>query len=907
MTKSAVLRAVSAALLCAGMVQFASAGDLFVEVGSRGATEYAAIVEQTVKAHNTRLAILTEPRRRLSGDRTVFTLPTRVILTKNGIPLPINRSNNDPRDWSELTLNFPTTGSLAFPSFYRTQLQNTFTSAGPAMDAVFGLPVSSDTINVYNYDATIPARQAVSGGIYIPNAPGGPEIRFPIYNSPVAASINFVHTLLLAYLSDKQYPFDAYNEGLVRAATVTVARVPSTIPNSTPDEIEQTLESLYDASEVYVWSNYPGLGAPRFIADNLLNDPLPAGGSTGGIYLLRYKMAGTAWLKVLVEYPGFIREFNQRYTVNPAAFSDEASLVALGQQVINFLAGSPGATVEGYSFPDWARRQFILDTRINAGLKLVPEAFPFVATPATSDFGVFGIVLNAFNTSANGDETLLAGTSYPIYWRNDFTRFFTSAQDDVIPIAGGYGAVAPNFPAQGGSNPIYRTAVDLPFQGKNVRLYFPAGAYSTGAKPFPNNAYGTVVGYDIPSANRTVDIAWSGGSATVPIINGAFGTQITDPNFRNPQRITLTIRQSGVGNIQTVIFNKGRGDLNVDLRSPDSDLTISQPILDRLMTLGVAVDPYRPNPADLLGLPDDQTLVARWDSFAGRYQYYPDEGELRQGLGYFIRPPAPGTRHYSGRTSDKTPIAVSLKPGWNLVTVPGTSAASTTDVLLTTSTQAISTWAEGAGTIVGQTFFRFVPDPINRENGTFVAATSFQPGEAYYVRSLLTEGAVMVFLNSSRGRLPVTRDTAQRVMNQWPGLVLPSRAAASPGGWMSTLELTSSYKQYCAVELGQNLSAGAGIGTEDSLLPQGFGGFQMASLNRGDLYRDVRPVRPNDHYTIRLDGLHPGRQYTLVNRSKTGSKSFTIMGLGSTVILGPGQSMKFTATGSTMVATVVNR
>lgn len=907
MTTFAKWRAAAAALVCVGLGPAASASDLFVEIGSRGATEYAPIVEKAVKAQNTRLAILTEPRRRLAGDSTVFTLPTRVILTKNGIPLPIDTSNTDRRDFAGLTLSFAGSGSLAFPTAYRNQLQNTFAAAESAMDAVFGLAVSADTVNVYNYDATIPARQAVSGGIYIPNAPGGPEIRFPIYNSPVAASINFVHTLLLAYLSDKQYPFDAYNEGLVRAATVTVSRVPATIPNSTTEEIEQTLESLYDASEVYVWSNYPGLGAPTFIAPNLLNDPLPAGGSTGGIYLLRYKMSGTAWLKVLVEYPGFIKEFNQRYVNNPAAFSDEVSLTALGQQVINFLAGSTGATVEGYSFADWARRQYILDTRINAGLKLVPEAFPFIATPATSDFGVFGIVLNAFRTSPNGNETLLSGTSYPIYWRNDFTRFFTSAQDDVIPVAGGYGAVAPNFPAQGGSNPIYRTAVDLPYQGKNVRLYFPSGAYSTGTNPSPNNAYGTIVGYDVPSASRTIDIAWSGGAATAPIINGAFGTLISDPSFENPQRVTLTIRQSGVGNIQTVIFNKGRGDLNVDIRSPLSDLTVSQPILSRLMTLGIAVDPYRPNPADLLGLPDDQTLVARWDSFSGRYVYYPDEGEMRQGLGYFIRPPAPGTRQYSGRTSDKTPIAVSLKPGWNLISVPGTTAVSTTDVLLTTSTQAISTWAEGAGTIVGQTFFRFVPDPSNLDNGTFVAATNFQPGEAYYVRSLLTEGAVMVFVNGSRGRLTSGADVGLRVMSRWPDLVLPSRAAASNGGWMSTLELQSTVGQFCAIELGQNSQATAGVGREDSPLPQGFGGFQMASINGGDLYRDVRPVRTGDRFTVRLDGLRAGRKYTLSNRAKSGSTSFTIMGLGTSVVLAPGQSMTFTASGSTMVATVVNR
>lgn len=333
---------------------------------------------------------------------------------------------------------------------------------------------------------------------------------------------------------------------------------------------------------------------------------------------------------------------------------------------------------------------------------------------------------------------------------------------------------------------------------------------------------------------------------------------------------------------------------------------MSLQVASRLMTIGMPVDPYRPNPADRLGLPDDQTLLARWDPFTGKYLYYPDEGELRQGLGYFVRPPAPATRTFSGRTSEKTPIAISLKPGWNLVSVPSTTASSTTDVLVTTSTQSISTWAEAAGTIIGGTFFRFVPDPTNPDNGTFVAGTSFQPGEAYYVRSLVAEGAVLVFLNNSRGRLPLTSEAGQRVASTWPAKVLPGRAATS-GGWISALELRSAQGQFCAVEVGQVAGASLGWGSEDTPLPQGFGGFQMAVLNSGDLYRDIRPVRAGENYAVRIDGLKAGRQYTLTNRGLTGTTKLQILGLPGSPTLVSGGNFIFTASSATMVITVVNR
>ncbi|MFM9872164.1 MAG: hypothetical protein ACKVQS_01710 [Fimbriimonadaceae bacterium] len=907
-----LLRAATAALVLGIGAVFASAADLYVEWdSSRSPAGYGDVAEAAVRNLNLRMALLSEQRLSLDPHRAVFSVPTRIILTKNCVPLPTTRVGGGRSSSGDIVLSFDTSGSRAFPSDYKTQLESTYAASKSTMDTVFGPASVGGSVKVLNYDADIPARQAVSGGFYIPNAPGGPEIRFPVYQSATSAGINFVHTLLLAYMETKSYPYDAWNEGLVRAATMRIARVPNTIPNSTAGEIEQTLDSLYDSSAVYPWSNYPGLGAPVFIAANLLSDPLPVGGSTGGIYLLRYKMAGTAWAKVLVEYPGFVAAFNDYYQRAVSSYQSEAGLSGLGQGVINLLAGHSGATIEGLSFADWVQRQSILDTSVNPGLNLVPEAFPFVATGATSDFGVFGIVLNAFKTSPNGDETLLSGTSFPIYWRKDFTRFFTTAQDDVISIAGGYGSVVPNFPKDSGNNQIYRTAVDLPYQGKNVRLYLPAGAYSTGANPAPNNVYGTIVGFDDSTVGMAIKLTWPGGFATLPVFNGSFGGSIIDPNFALEQKVTVDlINAANSSLIQTMTVNKGRGDLAIDFRSTGSYPTYSTTVTGRMQGISIPFEPLRPNPAKIFGLNDNQMLLARWNSFTGRYQFYPDDGEIRQGLGYFVRPPVDTPISVRSRTSEKTPLAVSLVPGWNMVSVPMNSTLTTTNVLVTTSTQAISTWAEGADILVGSTFYRYNPDPTNTDLGTLVPATTFVPGQSYYVRALSNDGAVLIFGPPASSSLVASHSAllmGQKMANQGTARILGRTTGITPGAWRSKLEITTTQGHYSVIELGQSALASAGYDQLDQPLPTGPGGFQASLEMGGALFREMKPPLRGDVFTVTLAGLVPGRRYTILNTPLLGSTTVTIFGLGSVTSISPYGQTSFVAGQSKVTLQVVNR
>src|SRR5262249_44973252 len=153
--------------------------------------------------------------------------------------------------------------------------------------------------------------------------------------------VNFIHTLLLAYLGNDSYQWDAFQEGLVRAATMRIVRTPGALAAGLdPNLAELVLQNSYDVGPYYDWYNQPGLTGPTFISPNLLNVDLPPGGSVGGPYLLKYRMGGSAWLKVLAEYPSFISGLNAKLYANPSLGGNYSGLITAGQQVINTLAGS---------------------------------------------------------------------------------------------------------------------------------------------------------------------------------------------------------------------------------------------------------------------------------------------------------------------------------------------------------------------------------------------------------------------------------------------------------------------------------------------------------------------------------------------------------------------------------------
>lgn len=842
--------------------------ELRVEIGSsRARDDSMARAEAAMRLFSKNAARLTARSRAAARSATPFSLPARIVLTRNGTPLGGDTGRGRGAD---IALVFDTSGPRTFPAAYRTLLQDVFQRAKPALDAVFGSPSVGGNVRVANYESDIGERDAVAGGFYVPNnGTGEQEIRFPIYADQFGikgevAAVNFLHCLLLAYLGPRAYPWDAFNEGLVRAATMKVARTPSAmLATLDPEAIEGVLASTYDMGASYDWNNQPALGGSTFIAPNLKNQPLPIGGSTGGIYLLRYQMAGTAWQKVLVEYPQFAAEFNARYYANPNVFQTRAALVGLGQTVISQFAGG-SATIEGLSFSDWFRRQGILETRTVPGLKLQVQPFPIVDGLGGSDFGVFGVQAHAFTTDAAGNETLLTGTSYPIFWTPEFFRVFTSAQEDRMDYQGGYGSVAPNFPGSLFNNEPYRVAVDIPFQDQIARCYLPAGSIATASNPIPNNFYGTVSGSPGGTGvSFTVKVAWQGGQRSdIPVKNFAFGAKIEDTGFDDAQRLTIEVRRVQGNRSDLVLtrkLNKGPGPIGVDLRVNEADTYSIPGGLPRGVGLiGLPIDPYASSAADLFQLTDAATQAARWNGLRGRFEFFPECGAFRQGLGFFVRGETAKSIDIAGRALPNTPVAVALRPGWNLVANPLQESVPTSRIQVAVAADFPTPYEAAKGQSIGTEFFAFTPgavDPVSGapEGGTFGAAATFEPGRGYFVRVFAPEGATLLF-SPTHGQ---SRSPA------------PPRAA--PPGW-ELLAQCSGGGESSEVRIAQHPRATNSFDrSADTELPPAFNGMQARLGTTTALYRDARMLGAAATYKLQLDRIRTGTVYTLRFSRVTGT------------------------------------
>jgi hypothetical protein len=701
--------------------------------------------------------------------------------------------------------------------------------------------------------------------------------------NPETAEVNFIHTLLLAYQGNTPYAFDAFQEGLVRAATMKIARTTGAMSGLDQEQINSTLLATYEVGPWYDWYNQRSLAAKQFIAPNLRSVPLPAGGSIGGLYLMRFMMAGSAWEKVLVEYPTFIKEFNQRFYAQPALKNNVPGLVNLGQNVLNALRPAD-ARVEGRTFAEWYRRQFVLDTHETRGLKLHVAPQPILFGLEGSDFGVFDFPTTFFSTGEGGKEFLLSGTSFPIFWNSTFDRLFPSSQDERMDIIASYGSVTPNFPDENAGRP-YRVATDIPVLDQLVRVHVPAGAVATASKPTANDFYGTVEG-----VRNEVGVSYSvrariGGNvlATAPVTDGAFGVRINTALWRSAQPVLIEVLRIQ-GENTTVVYservNKAPGALATDIRVGGED-TVQLSLLKGINMIGFPVDPFSSWQPDILNLSAQQTLVARWNPTAGKYDLFPDTEPFQIGHSFFVRSPSAKAVNVDGYVAPPvTPWSVALKPGWNMVSNPLREALSKNQVLVTKGSGFPVTYSDAAGTDVGIDLFGFVrgnPDPVTAapETGSYSAVTQFEAGRSVFVRCLSAEGVTLTFFPSLAAPPTRTRVTGQK-----------------PQSWRIRVKAMEGSRTVETI-LAMSATATSGFDlAEDSALPPAIGGFQVASLlGSQTLYRDVRRNSGEATYTVRLDGLRPKTTYSVtlteeisrarqVTVSRDGGRAVPFSGVG---------------------------
>lgn len=853
--------AVVTALALAGVVAQAQSG-LRVDLDhTRAPGDQALQVDAAVRQFGRNLTVMTrKPRAGLvrAGryDRNLpFSMPLTVHLASRGRVLaPRSREPGD------ISLVFDATGNRAFPADYRIFLQSVFDVAKPTLDIVFGQASSAGPVLVKNFDADIGDREAVIGGYFMPNnGSGQPEIRFPVYASNEAAAVNFVHCLLLAYVGPNAYGFDAFQEGIVRAATMKVCRTAGALPVALDGAlVEGVIDNTYDVGSFYDWYNQRALSGPQFIASNLREDPLPPGGSLGGVYLLRYQMAGSAWQKLITENAGFIAEFNRRYYASPGSGSNIAQLVAIGQAALDTVKGLANATVEGLSFAEWFRRQHILDTYPTRGRRLLVQPVPITGGLGGSDFGVYDVSATYFLSQPGNNESLLSATAYPIFWDQDFNRVFPGPQEDVMPIAGAYGSVTPNLPnLYGGQS--YRATIDIPVADQIARAYVPVGSIATATNPVPNNFYGTVSGLNLPqgSTARVRATINSTQVANALVTRGAFGQRISLAAFQGYVRLRVEVVRI-TGATETVLLtrfvNKGPGEFALDLRiGGDTTYTVPGGLLKGIQMIGLPLDPYRSSAGELLNLPENQVQLARYDSTTVTYDLYPNTGAVTQGAGYFLRMNAAQPAFtVAGRTHPLTPVVVKLRPGWNLISNPLGENVPLSRVFVVKTTFSPERFADARGVDLGTEFFGFVrgsndPHSGAPETGTMVAASAFEATKAYFVRVLAPEGVNLVFFPSVMSSRPTP-----------PAAPVPPPA---PVSWQirAWIQGTKSY-----AFIGQSSSATAALDNrEDAPMAPRTAGLQMTVDGSVPMYRDMRRLNVPSMYRLRMEGLTKGLTYRL--------------------------------------------
>jgi len=784
-------------------------------------------------------------RRKMIPADMVMPITQIVVLREKGKLLFGDRGPRT-QGGSCLTLDFSVTPGETFPTAYQQALTDAFTASTPLLDSVYGSPYVCGAIKVVNYDTQMADRDAVIGGIFIQSDPlhgGLPTILFAVYNSQAAAQVNFVNLLVHAYHGPVTFDFDAWEQGFSRAATMKVVR--QIYPGD--QQVAAVLDATYEIRQFYDWLNQPPLSNNTFIAPSLRNEPIPSG-VTGGMFLPRYRMAGSAWAKVLQEYPSFFSQFNAIYYADPNPKQNLAgnvpALVAIGASI--------APTVEGRPFAQWFQNQWVLNSSVTLGRKLYTTPIPILSGLFPGETGAFAVIYDLYETIKTGDEKLLAGVIFPIYWTFDFARMNLGAQYERSDVQGGTGTVAPSF-----TDNAQMVTIDSPTFDIISRVQLPIGTVAT--QQFSHNFYGTVYGLTDPDPVTgkvgSIEAQTLAGTVTTDIIRGAFGTDLT---LDAETRVNLTIKDKQGIIVATRQVNAGPDSLAVQIEAfPQSNLQRQFPAGIQMFTLPIT--PFNKDAAALFGVPSNQFLLSRWRQDLFTYVLYPYTPPIQPGYAFFLKPMTPiQPVTFDGiRPPSDQPFAVPLQVGWNQIGNPLLTSGFTdlADVWVQKGPEdpAIG-WAEAvANGWVSDTVFRFDQNISNPDSGTNVATTQIEAFKGYWVRVLAAEGVTVLF----RG-----------------GSGLGPRSSFSPpaaNGWDVKLEMRSEDGNRTYASIGTDSRASEGYDrTLESPLPPAFGAtLQLAiphtdwGANSGDFYSDLRPDSGKATWKFKASGLSPGKNYTI--------------------------------------------
>ncbi|MCS7224748.1 MAG: hypothetical protein NZ959_09375 [Armatimonadetes bacterium] len=496
-----------------------------------------------------------------------------------------------------------------FPDAVAQRIASFLTAAMPVLIEVYGQPVTtpphSDRQVTIVLDELL---DALDGGVYNSVAD---EIRIPEFVPGRAADwFNLVHQVFHAFRGPLLLSFPAWEEGMARAAAhIACIRLRnlgfSELRNFDPkDPFEGDplwILPLYD------WLNQPALGNALFLG--------PSGFEPMAFW--RIGMSAATWLKVAAENPAFFRLFNQSLVAATDPLSLRGDTPALAD-----LTAALVPTVEGLTFSDWFRKQWVLNTGISVGPKLFVFAVP-------QHIGIL-LIIHYFRTTPEGDEQGLSGSARLVY-RNDQSDDLYAEEGNEADVLDGEGFIAPQFFNIGGPNLIF---IDLFVNNLMTTIPFPYMV--RGEEPSENPIWGGIVG----SLSGSVRVIFNDMTElTATVRRGVFAiTQGLD--VAQPYRLQVS-HQDEVGFSSSLRINSAFDITGLILFSRPAPVTKTVSLPPGIHLFSVPLFPRNSDEASALGIAPNQLLLARWNPTrpgVNKYELYPRiSTPMAPGVGYWLK------------------------------------------------------------------------------------------------------------------------------------------------------------------------------------------------------------------------------------------------------------------------------
>ena len=467
---------------------------------------------------------------------------------------------------------------------------------------------------------------------------------------------------------------------------------------------------------VYEAENQPALGNSTFF---------PASGFSG-MLVWRIAMARAAWYKCYIEDSQFFAEFNRLYY--------QSFFEGLPGDVpgLKDIAASALGTVEGMNFYDWYERHYVLDTSVRAGSKLYTWNIPLEQSVA--------LIAEHYVTDASGNESPRGGQARCIYWNHSRTLSLYAEEGYVIDVAGsgasaGEGYLIPTFFNVGGPQLI---TVQIDLNGLRAEYPYPYGV--RGFDPGENDFYGGIRG----GPEATIDVTGGFDGAGIPAQRAIYGTCLSggrltptqlEVTTTNPDGDTFS-RRVNVGWDSYVIFLEGGGQLataHTFYAGTNGLLMISLPVI-----------PEQTDAAQVLGVPADDLLMARWEPVrppVGRYEIWPDIAPFAPGRGFWVRLFDDVTVDLSGVLPDENKsYAVPVELGWNIIGSPRLEPVPANDLQVEVGTTGPVSFSEA----VARGWLRAEIYGYSQQSG-YVVVETLEPFVGYWLRCLAAGGARVIF------------------------------------------------------------------------------------------------------------------------------------------------------------------